>query len=185
MKYDNLFYILTGGDSFRFNKKVLATYGIEQCALITYLIEKALNKGEKDEMTEDGYFSITDTEICLNAGLEAVRLPKIKKIGLEKELFFIKKLEGVEKTFYKPNFQKIFEVMMSEKTVSELSYERIFKEEREDEKFTKEGLEALSFRDLRMLCKKLNVTFNGRNRKDELIEKILINQNSFNLKIDF
>lgn len=185
IKYDNLFYILTGGDTFRFNKKLLAILGVELCALITYLIEKSLNKEEKDEVTEDGYFSISDTEICLNAGLEAVRLQKVKKLGLERELFEIKKLEGAEKTFYKPNFEKIFEIMMSEKTVSELSYERIFKEEREDEKFSKEGLETLTFRDLRILCKKLNISFNGRNRKDELIEKILRNQENFNLKIGF
>ena len=79
----------------------------------------------------------------------------------------------------------MFEIMMSEKTVSELSYERIFKEEREDEKFSKEGLETLTFRDLRILCKKLNISFNGRNRKDELIEKILRNQENSNLQIEF
>lgn len=47
IKYDNLFYILSGGDTFRFNKKLLATLGVELCALITYLIEKSLNKEEK------------------------------------------------------------------------------------------------------------------------------------------
>lgn len=185
IKYDNLFYILNGGDTFRFNKKLLATLGIELCALVTYLIERALNREEKDELTEDGYFTLTDTDICLNSGLEAVRLAKIKKLGLEKGVYDIKKVEGAEGTFYKPNFEKIFELMMSEKSISELSYERIFKEERADEKFTREGLEDLTFRDLRILCKKLNISFNGRNRKDELIEKILSNQKVSNLQIEF
>lgn len=185
IKYDNLFYILNGGDTFRFNKKLLATLGVELCALVTYLVERVLNREEKDELTEDGYFTLTDTDICLYSGLEAVRLQKVKKLGLEKNLFEIKKVEGAEGTFYKPNLEKIFEVMMSEKSISELSYERIFKEEREDSKFTKEGLESLTFRDLRILCKKLNISFNGRNRKDELIEKILRNQEVSNMQIAF
>lgn len=185
IKYDNLFYILNGGDTFRFNKKLVATLGIELCSLITYLVEKALSREEKDELTEDGYFSLSDTDICLYSGIEAVRLAKIKKLGLERGIFDIKKIEGVDKIFYKPNFEKIFKLMISEKTVSELSYERIFKEDRENEKFTKENLEALTFRDLRILCKKLNVSFNGRNRKDELIDKILKHQEVFNLQIGF
>lgn len=119
------------------------------------------------------------------SGLEAVRLSKIKKLGIEKSIFETKKVEGVEGIFYKPNLEKIFELMMSEKSVSELSYERIFKEERADEKFTKESLEALTFRDLRILCKKLNISFNGRNRKEELIDKILRNQENSNLQIEF
>lgn len=185
INYDNLFYILNGGDTFKFNKKLLATLGVELCSLITYLIEKSLNKEEKDEITEDGFFSLTDTDICLYAGLEAVRLQKIKKAGLEKKLFEIKKMEGIEKTFYKVNLEKVFEMMLNEKTISELSYERIFKEEGENKKFTKESLEALTFRDLRILCKKLNITFNGKNRKEELIEKVLRNQEVFNLQIVF
>ena len=56
---------------------------------------------------------------------------------------------------------------------------------RADEKFTKESLEALTFRDLRILCKKLNISFNGRNRKEELIDKILRNQENSNLQIEF
>lgn len=185
LKYDDLFYILNGGDTFKFNKKLLAILGVELCSLVTYLIEKSLSREEKDELTEDRYFNLTDTDICLYAGLEASKLQKIKKLGLERELFDIKKIDGNDKTFYKPNLEKIFELMMSEKTISELSYERIFKEERENEKFTKESLEALTFRDLRILCKKLNVSFNGSNRKDELIEKILRNQEVFNLQIGF
>ncbi len=185
IKYDNLFYILNGGDTFRFNKKLVGILGIELCALVTYLIEKSLSREEKDELTEDGYFFLTDTDICLYSGLEAVRLAKIKKLGLERGLFEIKKLEGVDKTFYKPNFERIFELMMSEKSMAELSYERIFKEERENEKFTKEGLETFTFRDLRILCKKLNISFNGNHRKDELIDKILKNQEVFNLQIGF
>lgn len=185
VKYDNLFYILSGGDTFRINKKLLATLGIELCALVTYLIEKSLSREEQDELTEDGYFSLTDTDICLYSGLEAVRLAKIKKLGLERELFDIKKIEGTDKTFYRPNLEKIFELMMSEKAISELSYERIFKEEREDKKFSKVELENLTFRDLRILCKKLNISFNGNHRKDELIEKILKHQEVFNLQIGF
>lgn len=115
IKYDNLFYILNGGDTFKFNKKLIATLGIELCALTTYLIERALNREEKDELTEDGYFTLTDTDICLYSGLEAVRLSKIKKLGIEKSIFETKKVEGVEGTFYKPNLEKIFELMISEK----------------------------------------------------------------------
>ena len=185
IKYDNLFYILNGGDTYKFNKKLIAILGIELCALTTYLIERSLNREEKVELTEDGYFTLTDTDICLYSGLEAVRLSKIKKLGIEKSIFETKKVEGVEGIFYKPNLEKIFELMMSEKSVSELSYERIFKEERADEKFTKESLEALTFRDLRILCKKLNISFNGRNRKEELIDKILRNQENSNLQIEF
>ena len=47
------------------------------------------------------------------------------------------------------------------------------------------SLEALTFRDLRILCKKLNISFNGRNRKEELIDKILRNQENSNLQIEF
>ena len=38
IKYDNLFYILNGGDTYKFNKKLIAILGIELCALTTYLI---------------------------------------------------------------------------------------------------------------------------------------------------
>lgn len=186
INYDNIFYTLIGGDTFFINKKLLASLGIELSCLLTYLIEKKQNNVEKDEITEDGYFSVTDTDICIYTGIDSVKLAKIKKRGINKELIFIKKMEGSEKVFYKPNYEKIFDIMMSEKSISELSYERIFKESNENEHtFTKEGLENLSFRDLRMLCKKLNITFNGNNRKEELIDKILRHQENFNLKIAF
>lgn len=173
MNYELFCIELLSQDAFlQVNKKLLATLGLEKAVYISLLINNYKYYKCKGEL-KNGYFYMTDNDICLYGGLKLKTIQNLKKECIDEKFIFIIK-EGIPlKTFYKINFYKIFEIFNSEKEISELNYERVFKEEINIKDITFEKLELFSLRKLQILCKKYNITYHGISNKKELIFRVL------------
>lgn len=91
--------------------KLIHLCGLELGFFIVLLLDKEKYHREKAELTQDGYFYATDTDIMLISGFTSSQILKLKKEAVEKELVFIKKQGIPRKTYYKPNLLKIKEIM--------------------------------------------------------------------------
>lgn len=179
-----LFSTLSQEAHLSINKKLLAQVGLELATFIAFLIDKSKYHEANEELTEDEYFYATDSDIFLFTGLKKTTLTKIKKLGLEKNLFFMKK-EGIpQKTYYKLNYETILAFLSVDLSTLELAYNRAFNINSYTEEENKEMVDILSedviyklsYRELRLLCKKLKIAYNGNDKKKDLIDKILIEQ---------
>ena len=93
------------------------------------------------------------------------------------ELFFTKKSSSSFNgaTYYKLNFEKILEIISTDKTAMELAYEASIPTD-EEIGYSEETIMKLSYRDLKLVCKKLKIPYKGTDRKINLIERILENK---------
>lgn len=173
MNYETFCLELLSQDAFlQINKKLLATLGLEKAVYISLLIDK-YKQYKKDKKLKNGYFFLTDNQICLYSGLKSKTIKNLKSDCKKEGFIFIKK-EGIPlKTYYNINFYKVFEVFNLEKEIFELNYERIFKEELNIENITFEKLKKLSLKQLQILCQKYGITYYGYHKKIELISIIL------------
>lgn len=173
MNYETFCLELLSQDAFlQINKKLLATLGLEKAVYISLLIDK-YKQYKKDKKLKNGYFFLTDNQICLYSGLKSKTIKNLKS-DCEKEGFIFIRKEGIPlKTYYNINFYKVFEVFNLEKEIFELNYERIFKEELNIENITFEKLKKLSLKQLQILCQKYGITYYGYHKKIELISIIL------------
>lgn len=179
-----LFSTLSQEAHLSINKKLLAQVGLELATFIAFLIDKARYHDSNEQLTEDEFFYATDSDIFLFTGLKKTTLAKIKKIGIEKELFFMKK-EGIpQKTYYKLNYEMILAFLSVDLSTLELAYNRAFNintnvdDENKEmvDNLSEEIIYKLSYRDLRLLCKKLKIPYSGNDKKNDLINKILENK---------
>lgn len=179
-----LFSTLSQEAHLSINKKLLAQVGLELATFIAFLIDKARYHDSNEELTEDEFFYATDSDIFLFTGLKKTTLAKIKKIGMEKELFFMKK-EGIpQKTYYKLNYETILAFLSVDLSTLELAYNRAFNintnidDENKEmaDNLSEEVIYKLSYRDLRLLCKKLKIPYSGNDKKNDLINKIIENK---------
>lgn len=176
INYENLLYSTLSQEANLFvNKKILAQVGLNLAAFISFLIDKGRYHKSNDELTEDGYFFATNEDIHLFTGIPRTSITKLKKQGQELGLFSTKKLENSFKsaTHYKLNFEKILTILSVDKSVLELAYERALPEENKIEEFSESTLIKFSCRELRLVCKKLEIPYSGKDNKMNLINKIL------------
>lgn len=178
-KNERIYDLLTQDSYFILNRKLNSAVGLILGAFIVFLLDKEKYHKYNGELTPDGYFYATDMDIMIMTGLKSSQVTKLKSTAVEKDLVSIKK-EGIPlKTYYKINLQKINEIMNLNKSAVELSYERIIFESKEQEDISsllnvsEVTLSNLTFRDLRFICKKFKISYNGKNTKEEIIEKIL------------
>ena len=177
MNYEQVCLELLAQDNFlQINKKLLANLGLEKAVFIAYLIDK-YKYLKKEGKLKDDYFYSTDSDILLFSGLKLRTIQNIKKEGEKMGLFSIKK-EGIPaKTFYKINFYKINKLLFSQKTIDELSYERLLQNNISFQEIDYDLLEKLSLKQLHLFCKQNKVSYSGNYTKDELIKKILFKKN--------
>lgn len=177
MNYERVCLELLAQDNFlQINKKLLANLGLEKAVFIAYLIDK-YKYLKKEGKLKDDYFYSTDSDILLFSGLKLRTIQNIKKEGEKMGLFSTRK-EGIPaKTFYKINFYKINKLLFSEKTIDELSYERLLQSDTSFQDIDHDFLKKLSLNQLRLFCKKNKITYLGNYSKDELIKKILLEKN--------
>ena len=177
INYENLLYSTLSQEANLFvNKKILAQDGLNLAAFISFLIDKGRYHKSNDELTEDGYFFATNEDIHLFTGIPRTSITKLKKQGQELGLFSTKKLENSFKsaTHYKLNFEKILTILSVDKSVLELAYERALPEnENKIENFSESTLIKFSCRELRLVCKKSEIPYSGKDNKMDLINKIL------------
>ncbi len=178
LNYENILYDTLSQEANLFvNKKLLAQLESDLALFISFLIDKGRYHKFNNGLTEEGYFYATNEDIYLFTRIPRKRIVKLKKQGAEQELFFIKKSSNSFNgaTYYRLNFEKILEIISSDKTAMELAYEASIPIT-EEVGYSEETIMKLSYRDLKLVCKKLKIPYRGTDRKTTLIEKILENQ---------
>ena len=178
INYENILYDTLSQEANLFvNKKLLAQLESDLALFISFLIDKGRYHKLNNGLTEDGFFYATNEDIYLFTRIPRKRIVKLKKQGAELELFFTKKSSSSFNgaTYYKLNFEKILEIISTDKTAMELAYEASIPTD-EEIGYSEETIMKLSYRDLKLVCKKLKIPYKGTDRKINLIEKILENQ---------
>lgn len=176
MMLNNKIYseLLSQGNYIRLSKRLIANLGLEMAVFLSFLIDKYDFYYNQNSLT-NGCFYSTDNDMLLFTGLKSNTISTLKKEGQAQNLFSIKKLGVPAKTFYQINFDKINEFFVSEKTIEETAYERLFKEKIDTKNFNFEDLKSLSKKELQLLCKKKSIKYFGNFTKNKLIEVILKN----------
>lgn len=194
-KNEYIYDLLTQDSYFILNRKLNSAVGLILGAFIVFLLDKEKYHKYNRELTSDGYFYATDMDIMIMTGLKRSQVINLKSTAVKKGFISIKK-EGIPlKTYYKMNLQKINEIITINKSAVELSYERIILENKERGDISsllnvsETTLSTLTFRDLRFICKKFKISYNGKNTKSEIIdlileekEKLIKNKNSKKLE---
>ncbi|MDD7410075.1 MAG: hypothetical protein SOY60_05095 [Fusobacterium gastrosuis] len=184
----NLVLNLLGTDSnIQVNKKVLLTLGLEEAFFLSYLIDQYKYLEREEKLREDGSFYASNMDIALYTTLNNSQISKIKRAGVEKNLFKISK-EGLEtKTYYYLNFDKILEIIGTEKSNLELAYNNIFKNNENELSIETEediiNLNKFSVKELRLMCKENQIKYTGVDNKKSLINKIIEFKNPVLFKV--
>lgn len=185
INFENILYQTLNQEASLFlNKKILSHLGLELTCFLSFLIDKGKYHKANQELTSEGYFYATDMDIYLFTTIPRNKLPKLKAAGIKNDLFKIKKEGNPVRTYYKLNFEKILSLLSTETSVLELAYERAFQDNEEvlKKELSESSLIKLSYKDLRLLCKKLNIPYSGKDLKSDLIKNILQHQNKDTLE---
>ena len=184
MKLDskNLVLNLLGTDAnIQINKKILLTLKLEEAFFLSYLIDQYKYFEREGKLREDGSFYTSNMDIALYTTFNNSQIARVKKAGLEKGLFKILLEDSRTKSYYYLNFDKILEMIGTEKSNMELAYKSKFDSEKIDLEISNlediENLKKFTFNELRFYCKENKIKYSGNDKKDNLIKKIIENKN--------
>lgn len=180
---DNDIYDMLTQDSFLIlNKKIISTLGLELATFVTFLVDKQKYYRDNDKLDTEGYFYITNSDLVLYTGIKASRINVLKIEALNKNLLLIKKAGIPLKTYYKVDLDKIRSIISNSKSSLELSYDRLLFDENINSSdiscFSISTLKSKTYRELRLICKKLKISYSGTDKKENYIKKILDFNNS-------
>ena len=184
MKLDskNLVLNLLGTDAnIQINKKILLTLKLEEAFFLSYLIDQYKYFEREGKLREDGSFYTSNMDIALYTTFNNSQIARVKKSGVEKELFKISLEDSRTKSYYYLNFDKILEMIGTEKSNMELAYKSRFASEKIDLEINNlediENLKKFTFNELRFYCKENKIKYSGNDKKNNLIKKIIENKN--------
>ena len=184
MKLDskNLVLNLLGTDAnIQINKKILLTLKLEEAFFLSYLIDQYKYSEREGKLREDGSFYTSNMDIALYTTFNNSQIARVKKSGVEKGLFKISLEDSRTKSYYYLNFDKILEMIGTEKSNMELAYKSRFDSEKIDLEINNlediENLKKFTFNELRFYCKENKIKYSGNDKKDNLIKKIIENKN--------
>lgn len=163
------------------NKKILLTLGLEQAFYLSYLINQYKYFLAEGSLREDDSFYASNSDISLFSTLSNSQIQRVKKILVEKGFFKIS-IEGIPSvTYYYLNFEKILQIVATEKTNLELAYKNVYQNETINFEISSQEsiflLEKLTYKELRFFCKENKIKYNGNDTKRDLIYKIVGNKN--------
>ena len=178
----NLVLNLLGTDAnIQINKKILLILKLEEAFFLSYLIDQYKYFEREGKLREDGSFYTSNMDIALYTTFNNSQIARIKKAGLEKNLFRISLEDSRTKSYYYLNFDKILEMIGTEKSNMELAYKSRFDSEKIDIEINNlediENLKKFTFNELRFYCKVNKIKYSGNDKKDNLIKKIIENKN--------
>ena len=178
----NLVLNLLGTDAnIQINKKILLILKLEEAFFLSYLIDKYKYFEREGKLREDGSFYTSNMDIALYTTFNNSQIARVKKAGLEKNLFRISLEDSRTKSYYYLNFDKILEMIGTEKSNMELAYKSRFDSEKIDIEINNlediENLKKFTFNELRFYCKVNKIKYSGNDKKDNLIKKIIENKN--------
>lgn len=178
----NLVLNLLGQDAnIQVNKKILLTLGLEEAFYLSYLINQYKYFLAEGSLREDDSFYASNSDISLFTTLNNSQIQRGKKSLIEKEFFKIS-IEGIPSvTYYYLNFEKILQIIASEKTNLELAYKNVYQNETINFEISSQEsiflLEKLTYKELRFFCKENKIKYSGNDTKRHLIYKIVENKN--------
>lgn len=178
----NLVLNLLGQDAnIQVNKKILLTLGLEEAFYLSYLINQYKYFLAEGSLREDDSFYASNSDISLFTTLNNSQIQRGKKSLIEKEFFKIS-IEGIPfVTYYYLNFEKILQIVASEKTNLELAYKNVYQNETINFEISSQEsiflLEKLTYKELRFFCKENKIKYSGNDTKRHLIYKIVENKN--------
>ena len=178
----NLVLNLLGTDAnIQINKKILLILKLEEAFFLSYLIDQYKYFEREGKLREDGSFYTSNMDIALYTTFNNSQIARVKKAGLEKNLFRISLEDSRTKSYYYLNFDKILEMIGTEKSNMELAYKSRFDSEKIDIEINNlediENLKKFTFNELRFYCKVNKIKYSGNDNKDNLIKKIIENKN--------
>ena len=180
MKLDskNLVLNLLGTDAnIQINKKILLTLKLEEAFFLSYLIDQYKYFEREGKLREDGSFYTSNMDIALYTTFNNSQIARVKKSGVEKELFKISLEDSRTKSYYYLNFDKILEMIGTEKSNMELAYKSRFDSEKIELEINNlddiENLKKFTFNELRFYCKENKIKYSGNDKKDNFIKKII------------
>ena len=180
MKLDskNLVLNLLGTDAnIQINKKILLTLKLEEAFFLSYLIDQYKYFEREGKLREDGSFYTSNMDIALYTTFNNSQIARVKKSGVEKGLFKISLEDSRTKSYYYLNFDKILEMIGTEKSNMELAYKSRFDSEKIDLEINNlediENLKKFTFNELRFYCKENKIKYSGNDKKGDLIKKII------------
>ena len=184
MKLDskNLVLNLLGTDAnIQINKKVLLTLKLEEAFFLSYLIDQYKYFEREGKLRQDGSFYTSNMDIALYTTFNNSQIARVKKAGLEKQLFRISLEDSRTKSYYYLNFDKILEMIGTEKSNMELAYKSRFDSEKIEIEMNNvediDNFKKFTFNELRFYCKENKIKYSGNDKKDNLIKKIIENKN--------
>lgn len=181
INYENLVYNTLSQEANLFiNKKILSVLGPDLACFLAFLIDQSYTHRHNGDLYNEMFYA-SDMDIYLYTFIPRGRIPKIKNLGVEKNLYSIEKIGVPTRTYYKLNFKEILSIVAGNESPLELAYKRVF--DFDPLQLTEETVKKLSFRDLRLLCKKLKVKYSGKDKKSDLTEKILLSQDLLNITL--
>ena len=177
----NLVLNLLGTDAnIQINKKILLILKLEEAFFLSYLIDQYKYFEREGKLREDGSFYTSNMDIALYTTFNNSQIARVKKAGLEKNLFRISLEDSRTKSYYYLNFDKILEMIGTEKSNMELAYKSRFDSEKIDIEINNlediENLKKFTFNELRFYCKVNKIKYSGNDKKDNLIKKIIENK---------
>lgn len=178
----NLVLNLLGTDAnIQINKKILLILKLEEAFFLSYLIDQYKYFEREGKLREDGSFYTSNMDIALYTTFNNSQIARVKKAGLEKNLFRISLEDSRTKSYYYLNFDKILEMIGTEKSNMELAYKSRFDSEKIDIEINNlediENLKKFTFNELRFYCKENKIKYSGNDKKDNLIKKIIESKN--------
>ena len=180
MKLDskNLVLNLLGTDAnIQINKKVLLTLKLEEAFFLSYLIDQYKYFEREGKLRQDGSFYTSNMDIALYTTFNNSQIARVKKAGLEKQLFRISLEDSRTKSYYYLNFDKILEMIGTEKSNMELAYKSRFDSEKIEIEVNNvediDNFKKFTFNELRFYCKENKIKYSGNDKKGDLIKKII------------
>ncbi|MED5604001.1 hypothetical protein VYE96_00005 [Fusobacterium pseudoperiodonticum] len=179
MKLDskNLVLNLLGTDAnIQINKKVLLTLKLEEAFFLSYLIDQYKYFEREGKLRQDGSFYTSNMDIALYTTFNNSQIARVKKAGLEKQLFRISLEDSRTKSYYYLNFDKILEMIGTEKSNMELAYKSRFDSEKIEIEMNNvediDNFKKFTFNELRFYCKENKIKYSGNDKKGDLIKKL-------------
>lgn len=177
---DLLLNLLGAEVNFYLNRILLYKLGLEEAFFMTYLLDQFKLLRNEGKLRKDNSFYASNSSISLYTTISEFRISELKKSAISKEIIRIKQ-EGIPtKTYYYINFDKLLEIVSTDKGIMEIAYEYAkiynYKNNIETSMESLEDIENLkkqSVKSLRFICKENNISYTGNDRKDTLINKII------------
>lgn len=169
MDYRNLLQnVLSEQSTLMVNKVLISKYGIELAVFLAYLVSQ-------ERYFKNEEFYIKDVDAILFCGINQNSLTKVKQKGVKLNFFKITRKSDENKMFfnsyYELNHKNILSAISS--VENENNKELAINRELKDKEFNKENINEFSRAELKLIFKKVGLSYRGNFKKEDFINKFV------------